>query len=130
VSMGENQKSGSVRPRKRVLFVCTLNQWRSPTAEALYRGDPRLEVRSAGVRSGARRRLGLGDIQWADAIFVMELDHMRWIREQFRDQALPPIHVLDIANQLGYMDADLQRALRLAIDPEIEALLAPDASPP
>jgi uncharacterized protein (DUF885 family) len=37
---------------------------------------------------------------------------------------------LDIANQLGYMDADLQRALRLAIDPEIEALLAPDASPP
>ncbi len=113
------------RPRLRVLFVCALNQWRSPTAEALYRGHPRLEVRSAGIRSGARRRLAIGDIRWADVIFVMEVDHMRWIRETFRGAALPRIIVLDIPGDLRYMDPELQRLLLLAVDPEIEALVGP-----
>ncbi|MBL9174848.1 MAG: hypothetical protein JNL10_15025, partial [Verrucomicrobiales bacterium] len=58
--------------RLRVLFVCSMNQWRSPTAEALYRNDARLEVRSAGVRIGARRRITQEDLEWADWIFVME----------------------------------------------------------
>ena len=43
--------------RLRVLFVCAMNRWRSPTAEAMYRNDPRVAVRSAGVRQGARRPL-------------------------------------------------------------------------
>lgn len=111
--------------RLRVLFVCALNQWRSPTAEVLYRGHPRLEVRSAGIRSGARRRLAIADIRWADMIFVMELDHKRWIQEQFRDVKLPRILNLDIPGSLHFMDPELQRLLRLAIDPEIGAILDP-----
>jgi|GEM_PF-988044 len=115
------------RPRLRVLFVCALNQWRSPTAEVLYRGDPRLEVRSAGIRSGAKRRLGLGDLKWADAVFVMDTDQKHWIREQFKGVALPRILVLDIPGSLHYMDPMLQELLRQAIDPEIGALLGPEA---
>jgi predicted protein tyrosine phosphatase len=115
--------------RLRVLFVCSLNQWRSPTAEALYRGDPRLEVRSAGIRSNARRRIGAGDLRWANVVFVMEVDHKRWIQERFGDLGLPPIRVLEISNNLGYMDTELQRVLRLAIDPEIDALTGPGAPP-
>ena len=115
--------------RLRVLFVCSLNQWRSPTAEALYRGDPRLEVRSAGIRSNARRRIGTGDLGWANVVFVMEVDHKRWIQERFGDLGLPPIRVLEISNNLGYMDTELQRVLRLAIDPEIDALTGPGTPP-
>ena len=78
----------------RVLFVCSLNQWRSPTAEALYRSDPRLEVRSAGIRSNARRRIGAADLKWANVVYVMEVDHRRWIQERFGGLGLPPIRVL------------------------------------
>ncbi|MGA2693248.1 MAG: protein-tyrosine-phosphatase [Opitutaceae bacterium] len=123
--MAESPRETPAPARLKVLFVCTLNQWRSPTAEALYRGHPRLEVRSAGIRSNARRRIKFGDIKWADLIFVMELDHKRWIQEQFRGAELPPIRNLEITANLHYMDSELQHLLRTAIDPEIEALLGP-----
>ena len=106
-----------------VLFVCSQNQWRSPTAEALYRSDPRLEVRSAGVRSNAKRRISAADIAWADVIFVMDREQKSWIQERFRDLQLPCIQVLDIADSLVYMDPELQRMLKSALDPEIDALL-------
>lgn len=117
-SMGN---SGSARLR--VLFVCALNQWRSPTAERIYRNDARLEVRSAGVRSEARRRVSRADLEWADVVFVMEREQKRWIQEQFRDVELPEIRVVEIADEFHYMDSRLQEALRTALDPEIENLL-------
>jgi predicted protein tyrosine phosphatase len=100
-----------------------LNKWRSPTAEVLYRSDPRLEVRSAGVRSNAKRRISAADVGWADAIFVMDREQKNWIQERFRDMQLPPIHVLDIPDSLVYMDPELQRMLKATLDPEIDALV-------
>ncbi|WP_223816002.1 arsenate reductase/protein-tyrosine-phosphatase family protein [Adhaeribacter rhizoryzae] len=41
----------------RILFVCSRNQWRSPTAEKVFRYYPGLEVRSAGTAAGARRKV-------------------------------------------------------------------------
>jgi len=114
--------------RFRVLFVCALNQWRSPTAETLYRNDPRLEVRSAGVRTHAKRHISAADLKWADAIFVMDREQRRIIQERFQDLPLPSIQVLDIPDNLTYMDGELQRLLKAALDPEINALLA--LSPP
>ena len=113
-----------MNPRLRILFVCALNQWRSPTAEAIYRNDPRLDVRSAGVRPNARHCITAADVEWADAIFVMDREQKSWIQKRFRDLRIPPIEVLDIPGSLTYMDEELQRLLRQAIDPEIEALLA------
>jgi len=89
----------------------------------LYRSDPRLEVKSAGVRSNAKRRISAADVEWADAIFVMDREQKSWIQKRFRDYQLPGIEVLDIPGSLEYMDPELQRLLRLALDPAIEALL-------
>jgi predicted protein tyrosine phosphatase len=111
-------------PRLRVLFVCAKNQWRSPTAEHLYRDDPRLEVRSAGVRAGARRRLHEDDLRWADLLFVMEREHKQWIAMHFHGLGLPPIVVLDIPDNYQYMDPELQELLRLSIGPELDSRLA------
>lgn len=113
-----------MQSRKHILFVCALNQWRSPTAEALYRDDPRLEVRSAGIRPSAKRKISKRDLAWAEVIMVMEREHKKWIQEHFRDVKLPPIVNLDITASLGYMDPELQLLLRSSIDPEIEALLS------
>ena len=106
-----------------------MNKQRSLTAEHLYRNDARIEVRSAGVRSEAKRRVSAADLRWADIVFVMEHDHKRWITMRFEELDLPPIDVLDIPDEYGYMAADLQEMLRLTLDPEIKALVSAALNP-
>lgn len=60
---------------KRVLFVCTANIDRSPTAEALLKRKEGFEVLSAGTWINAERRVSARLIDWADVIFVMEEHH-------------------------------------------------------
>ena len=109
--------------RLRILFVCAMNKQRSVTAERLYRNDARLEVRSAGVRSEAPRRVSEGELRWADVVFVMEREHKLWITTRFEGMALPPIDVLDIPDDFEVMDPALQEILRSLLDPEIAHLL-------
>lgn len=90
-----------------VLFVCSHNQWRSPTAERVYANDPRLDVRSAGVGAQATHRISEADLKWADLVLVMEHKHKTRIREMFPTMTLPPISCLDIPDDYQLMDADL-----------------------
>jgi predicted protein tyrosine phosphatase len=101
-----------------------MNRERSPTAERLYRKDTRLEARSGGVRPDAKHRVSEKDLRWADVVFVMEREHKVWLLTRFEDLDLPPIEVLEIPDEYAYMDSKLQEILRMAIDPEINALLA------
>lgn len=80
-----------------VLFICGRNQWRSPTAEAIWRRRPGLNVRSAGTSPNARKSLGPADIRWADVIFVMERKHRQRLLADFaRLLQHKPFHVIDI----------------------------------
>ncbi|MDN3452890.1 MULTISPECIES: protein tyrosine phosphatase [unclassified Psychrobacter] len=100
-----------------LLFVCTKNKWRSPTAENIYSNHPDLAVRSAGISQSARKRINIKDIHWADIIFVMENKHKRYINEQFRHQLNSKnIIVLDIPDDYHYMDKALVSWLQDAID--------------
>ncbi len=54
-----------------ILFVCSRNKWRSPTAEAIFKDRQGLNVKSAGTEPSARRRVTAKLIDWADTIFVM-----------------------------------------------------------
>ena len=113
--------------RFRILFVCSANMQRSPTAERIYRNDPRLEVRSAGVRIGARRRISINDLRWADIVFVMEQEHKHAIKTRFADipgLTLPPIEVLNIPDEFDFMYPELVEMLKTTLDPEINHLLA------
>ncbi len=90
--------------RERILFVCTANIDRSPTAEALYRDDERFEVRSAGVAPFAQVPLTRELLQWADRVFVMderEDQHRTLIRIRFPDVDRPivDLNVRDLWNR-------------------------------
>lgn len=99
-----------------LLFVCSRNRWRSPTAERVFSRDPDLAVRSAGTSSSARRRVGQADIDWADVIFVMESKHRAQLRAQFgRSMHGKTLHVLDIPDDYGFMDAELIQGLESAV---------------
>ena len=91
-----------------ILFVCGRHQWRSPTAEAIYRRDPRVQIRSAGVSSKSRHQVKDKDLDWADLVLVMERKYKARILGTFRDHPnLPPIISLDIPDQYEYMDEQL-----------------------
>jgi predicted protein tyrosine phosphatase len=91
-----------------VLFICSRNQWRSPTAEKVWRHLPRVNVRSAGTSSRAKRSVSATDVQWADVIFVMESKHKQRLQTEFR-QLLKnkQVEVLDIPDDYEYMDPEL-----------------------
>lgn len=110
--------------RLKILFVCAMNKERSVTAERMYRNDARLEVRSAGVRSEANRRVSEADLKWADVVFVMEREHKQWITMRFEDLELPRIDVLDVPDDFAVMDPQLQEMLKAMLDPEIDHLLS------
>jgi predicted protein tyrosine phosphatase len=102
--------------RLHVLFVCSRNQWRSPTAEQTFRRHPRLEVRSAGTASSARRPLSADDIRWADVIVLMEDKHRRRIAADFARLLVGKIvHVLDIPDDYRYMDPELVAILQQSV---------------
>ncbi len=67
----------------RVLFICTMNIDRSPTAEALVARRQGCEARSAGTDPDARMPISGELIAWADVIAVMEDAHARAVRDRF-----------------------------------------------
>ncbi len=101
------------RRRERILFVCTANIDRSRTAEDLYRGDRRYEVRSAGVAMHATVPLTRDLLQWADRVFVMnerEDRHRTILRLRFPDVDRPVVD-LDIPDRWTRGDPELVELL-------------------
>ena len=68
----------------KVLFVCSGNKLRSPTAEAVFRDWPGVEAISAGTEQDATRRVTKELVASVDMIFAMEKHHREWIRKKFR----------------------------------------------
>jgi predicted protein tyrosine phosphatase len=98
--------------RLNVLFVCSRNRWRSPTAEQVWRRHPRVNARSAGTSAGARHPVSVADLAWADVVVVMEDKHRSRLLADHRGLlAHKPVHVLDIPDEYPYMDPDLVELL-------------------
>lgn len=100
-----------------VLFICSRNQWRSPTAEQVWRKHPSLSVRSAGTSPNARHPVCANDLTWADVILVMEEKHKSRLLAQYRRLLEnTPIHVLDIPDDYKFMDPELVDLLRQSVE--------------
>ncbi len=110
MSSREHPRSDS--ERLNILFVCSRNQWRSPTGEQVWRRHPRVNARSAGTSTGARRVVSAADLAWADVVLVMEDKHKSRLLADYRALLLhKPLHVLDIPDDYQYMDPDLVELL-------------------
>ena len=57
---------------KNVLFICSQNRLRSPTAEQVFASHPGIETSSAGLNHDAENPVTPELVEWADLIFVME----------------------------------------------------------
>ena len=100
----------------RLLFVCSRNRLRSPTAEAVFPVYPGVEAMSAGISAEAETRVSAGLIEWADAVHVMEKVHRGKLNERFKSQLkAKKLPVLDIRDDYSLMDPELVRILKVKV---------------
>ena len=105
-------------PTMKLLFVCSRNRLRSPTAEAIFSAYEGIEALSAGTGPDAMTPVSADLIEWADLVFAMERVHKRRLQERFRPQLRAKrLIVLGIPDNYAYMEPDLVRILESAILP-------------
>jgi predicted protein tyrosine phosphatase len=103
---------------KRVLFICSQNRLRSPTAEQVFSGREGFEVASAGLSPEAEVPVSADLLEWADVIFVMERVHRTRLASKFsRHLQSKRIICLDIPDDFEFMDATLVRILEAKVGP-------------
>jgi len=96
-----------------VLFICTYNQCRSPTAEHIFADWPGIETQSAGLGSDAKIPLSPELLDWSDLIFVMEEAHRDELSRRFRALlGSKRVICLNIPDEYQYMDPVLVQLLR------------------
>jgi predicted protein tyrosine phosphatase len=104
----------------KVLFICSRNQWRSPTAEQVFATRPGQEVRSADVDKSAVEPVTPEVLEWADLILVMEKSYRAKPSKQFRSYLKnQKIVVLGIPDKYRYMDTELVGLLEKLVPPHL-----------
>lgn len=107
-------------PLRKVLFVCSQNRLRSPTAEQVFADWPGVEASSAGLNHAAENPVTPELLRWADLIFVMEQAHRSRLSSRFgthlRGQR---IVCLDIPDIYAFMDPALIRLLKTRVPPHL-----------
>ena len=101
-----------------ILFVCSRNKWRSPTAEAIYKNREGYQIKSAGTEPSAKICVSQKTILWADIIFVMEKKHKQRLFDKFPVEIKnKKIIILDIEDEYKFMDEELIEMIKLSVDP-------------
>ncbi len=103
---------------KHVLFICSQNKLRSPTAEAVFSDWPGIDVDSAGLNHDAIVPLSPEQIEWADVIFVMENEHRNKLNRKFKRHLNGQrVIVLGIPDNYECMDPELVELLKRKVPP-------------
>jgi predicted protein tyrosine phosphatase len=97
-----------------LLFICSKNQWRSPTAELFFKKHHVHQARSAGTSGQARIKINQKIIDWADIVFVMENKHRDLLKQRFELSGKQMI-VLHIEDNYRFNDPELVELLRDAL---------------
>ena len=97
----------------RVLFVCSRNRWRSPTAEEVFTAYPGVECASAGVSPDAENPVTPELLEWAEVVVVMEKIHRTKLNAEFGTELRNKrVVCLDIPDKYKYLDPALVKLLK------------------
>jgi predicted protein tyrosine phosphatase len=92
----------------RILFICSENRLRSPTAAAVFDDYDGIEAISAGTNADCETPVSGDLIEWADVILVMEKSHRNKVSKKFRALLRnKKLAVLDIPDDYEFMDSKL-----------------------
>lgn len=106
---------------QKLLFLCSRNRWRSPTAEKVFDGVDGIQARSAGTEAGARIKVTAGQVGWADLVFVMEKKHLRRLQAKFAQELTNKrVVCLNIPDDYQFMQTELIAVLEAVVPPHLE----------
>lgn len=101
---------------KKLLFVCSENRLRSPTAEAVFSEYEGVEAIGAGTNSDAETPVSGDLIEWADIILVMEKSHRNKISDKYKDLLKNKrLVVLEISDIYDCMQPELIQLLKTKV---------------
>ncbi|MFK8050413.1 MAG: low molecular weight protein tyrosine phosphatase family protein [Halioglobus sp.] len=101
---------------RKLLFVCTENRLRSPTAEQVFSKYEGVEAIGCGTNSDAETPLSGDLVEWADIVLVMETSHKTKVSKKYRDLLKGKRLVcLDIPDNYECMQPELVRLLEARV---------------
>lgn len=104
----------------RVLFICSMNRLRSPTAEQVFANYPGIECDSAGLNNDAANPVTGELVEWAELIFVMERVHRSKLSRRFkRHIGNRRVVCLDIPDDYDFMEPALVDMLKRKVTPHL-----------
>jgi predicted protein tyrosine phosphatase len=101
---------------KKLLFVCSENRLRSPTAEAVFSKYDGIEAIGCGTNSDAETTLSGDLVEWADVVLVMQKSHRNKVSKKFKELLTGKRLVcLDIPDNYDCMQPELIRLLEAKV---------------
>ena len=101
---------------RKLLFVCSENRLRSPTAETVFSEYDGTEAIGAGTNSDAETTVSGDLIEWADTILVMEKIHRNKVSKKYKALLKnKKLIVLDIPDNYEYMQPELIHLLKAKV---------------
>ena len=101
--------------KTKLLFVCTANLNRSPTAEDLFKNAKNFEAKSAGIHLLSENPIKPELIQWADIIVVMDEkqdNHKTILLQMFPEVKTKPIIDLEIPDIYEKNNTELKELIK------------------
>ena len=99
-----------------LLFICSENKLRSPTAEIVFSEYEGITAIGAGTNKDAETPVSGDLIEWADVIFVMEQSHRKKVASKYRELLKNKrLIVLDIADNYACMQTELIQLLKAKV---------------
>ena len=103
-----------------LLFICSANRLRSPTAEHVFSQYPNIEARSAGFNNGAVDPLAPEHFDNVDIVFVMEKAHRNKLSKRFKTHlGKARIICLNIPDAFEFMQPELITLLKARVTPHL-----------
>jgi predicted protein tyrosine phosphatase len=101
---------------RNVLFICSQNRLRSPTAQQVFSSYAGIQCLSAGLGRDAVTPVSAELLDWAELIFVMEKYHRNKLTAKFKPHLVNKrIICLDIPDEYEFMDSALIRLLEIKV---------------
>lgn len=91
-----------------LLFVCSQNRLRSPTAEEVFSQYENVNAIGCGINSDSKTPLSGDLIEWANIVFVMENSHKNKVSKKYRELLKgKKLACLDIPDDYDRMQPEL-----------------------
>lgn len=99
-----------------LLFICSENRLRSPTAEAVFSEYPGVNAIGAGTNSDSDTPVSGDLIKWANIVLVMEKSHRNKISKRYKELLKGKRLVcLDIPDNYECMQPELVKLLKAKV---------------